>query len=315
MRSVYLHIGMPRTGTSFLQQKVFPNLPGIDFYGLDTAYYSEPFNKMQYADDTLYNPEEFQKACDDLKGEKVLLSNEWLVGQSVYFNYVNRSQIARRLSAAMPNASVILFIRGQAEVLKSLYSIALHGWEQRTPDEFIWNGQNYQARQHQTSDGAAPAYFNTAGGHEHLDGYLYQPLIELYRNLFPKVEVFLYEDLLNDPQRVVDRLENIFDAALPVEAKASILKRERMHQGVGASQAKRLRKLNKYYGLAQNGKSKKRVFNYSKRRILNSAKSESLSFSTETKQMLKEFYSAPNQVLAQTFPELKLERYKEEYFL
>ena len=46
---------MPRTATTFFQKFVFPNLPNISFHGIETAYYSEPFNKLQYSDDSFYN--------------------------------------------------------------------------------------------------------------------------------------------------------------------------------------------------------------------------------------------------------------------
>ncbi len=315
MRSEIIHIGMPRTGTSFLQQKVFPHLPGVDFYGLDTAYYSQPFNRMQYADDTLYDPTEFKNAVDELAGDKILLSNEWLSGQSVYFNYVNRSLIARRMHEAMPYATIIVFLRGQAEVLKSLYSIALHGWEQRTLDDFVWDGPNFSQREHITTDGAAPAYFNTSGGYEHLDGYLYKPLLDLYKKLFPKVEVLLYEDLLNAPEKIADRLEAIFEMPLPADVRATFTKREKVHQGVGATQAEKLRKLNQGYHHAQLNKTRQRIFNYKKRNILKASSDTPLTFSSQMLQRLSEYYRTPNNQLSESYPELELDRYADQYFL
>lgn len=314
MKSIFIHIGMPRTGTSFLQQKVFPNLTGIDFYGVETCYYSAPWNRMQYADDSLYNAAEFKESIDAIGAESVLFSNELLVGQSAYFNFVNRSLIARRLQAAMPDATIVLVLRGQAEVLKSLYSIALHGAESRALDDFVWDGANDQHKTHQTTDGAAPAYFNTVGGHEHLDGYLYKPLLDLYTGLFPKVEVLLYEDLLNDPMKIASRFENIF-GKLTKETRGAFEQREKVHKGVGASQAEKLRKLNLGYHAAQSSAVRQRLFNSKKRKILKGEDSVQLAFSEPMQQRLIEHYSEANKDLAAAYPALELERHASTYFL
>lgn len=305
---------MPRTGTSFLQQKVFPNLDGIEFYGLETSYYSPAWNRMQYADDTLYDAVDFKRAVDALAGNQKLFSNEWLVGQSVYFNYVNRSMIARRLHEAMPDATIVLVLRGQAEVLKSLYSIALHGWESRSLDDFVWDGANDQHKPHKTTDGAGPAYFNTVNGHEHLDGYLYKPLLDLYTNLFPKVEVLLYEDLLNDPAKIADRFDSIFGTMTP-EVRAHFESRTKVHQGVGASQAARLQKMNLGYHAAQSNSVRQRLFNRKKRSILKGEDNTALAFSQAMQKRLTEYYSEANKVLATAYPDLGLERYADTYFL
>lgn len=270
---------------------------------------------MLYADDTLYQPEAFQAAVDGLAGERVVLSNELFVGQSVNFNYVNRSQVARRLHQAMPEATVLLCIRGQAELLKSLYSIALHGDEQRSLEEFIWNGAVDQHREHATTAGAAPSYFNTSGGYEQLDGYLYQPLIDLYRSLFPKVVVLVYEDLIHAPERYIQSLEEAVGVSINDDVKAEILAGKKVHKGVGLEQAQRLRKLNRYYDAAHRSTNKQRIYNYRKRKILSGESSTKLQFSAATQAVLRDFYGPANEALNKAIPTLQLERYAEYYLM
>ncbi len=314
MTQHFLHIGMPRTGTSFLQQKVFPKVEGLSFYGLETTHSSVAFNKMQYADDTLYDANEFAAAVNALQGEKVLLSNENFIGQSVYFNHINRTAIAKRLHAAMPQATVILFLRNQPDLLKSLYSIALHWKEDKTLEEFVWNGAIDHHRTKVGTGGALPSYFNTTDGHEQLDGYLYGPLIELYKGLFPNVEVLLYEDLLFNPTKVRQRLETILGVAFSEEVRQTFERKEKVHQGVGSVQAQRLRKLNRYHGLAHGSTNKQRLYNKRKRSILQQTDGSALAFPASLHTTILNFYRAHNQQLAEKYPELELSRYAHLYF-
>ena len=91
---------------------------------LRTALY--PFqpcvHQMHYADETLYRPARFKEEIEALEGDKILLSNENFIGQSLYWNHGNRTRIATRLHAAMPEATIILFLRNQTDILP----IALH---------------------------------------------------------------------------------------------------------------------------------------------------------------------------------------------
>ena len=270
---------------------------------------------MQYADDSVYDASHFQSAVNALSGERQILSNEWFVGQSAYFNFVNRSMVARRLAEAMPEARILLFIRGQESILKSLYSIALHGDEKRTLDDFVWMGEAATQRSAAVT-GAAPAFYNTTGGHEQLEGFDYLPLIKLYKGLFKHVEVVVYEDLVYDPERVITQLERWAEVGLSDELKAQIMNSDKVHRGVGARQARRLRKLNKYQGVRKETSPQSRWLLYRKRKVLKSSSSTSeLTFSPAVRNALVKWSEPRNAALARAYPELELHRYAEEYHL
>jgi len=314
MAQRFLHIGMPRTGTSFLQTKVFPSLPNLSFYGVETAHYSDPFNQLLYADESWFDAAAFAASLAKLPGERQLFSNELFVGQGMYFNFSNRTRTAKRLASAMPNARVLVYLRGQQSILKSLYSIALHGGETRSLDEFVWEESQHQHRTRNDAAGAAPAWFNTFDGHEHLSGYDYKPLLDLYHSLFSHVEVVLYEDLSADPDRVCVALERWLQADLPAQERNMILNGSKVHAGVGARQAEKLRKINRRHQLAlSTGGTAARLYYFRKRKILREKGDAPLQFSTALSQRLSAWFGPRNSALQAAYPHLELNRYAGAY--
>lgn len=311
---------MPRTGTTFLQRKVFPTIEGFNFYGLPYSHYNHAFQKMMYMDESLYNKEEFINEINQLEGENIILSNENFIGQSLFYHHSNRSRIAHRLHQAMPNATIILYLRNQVELLKSLYLITI-GWkESKSLDDFIWTKRdNYTLEDYQKGSlnfGENEAYYSTFNSHEHLDGYIYNSLISLYKDLFPKVEIILYEDFISNPTKVQKRLEGIFNTPFNQAVSSSFSNKEILNQGYNKKQTIWLRNLNKWHEIAEGSRFKSRVLSKLKRLVINNFKSDKkLEFSPETIQFLQDFYQPYNQQLAKDFPELELANHAKDYYL
>ncbi len=320
MKDYFIHIGMPRTGTTFLQKKVFPNIDNHHFYNIEYTYYSRAFQRMIYADDTLYNPAEFKKAIDELKGDKIILSNELLVGQSLFMHYGNRSQIARRLQEAMPNATIVLYIRNQLDILKSLYLISVNWKETKSLEDFIWfPGRELTLDDYHDKnidDLSSHLYYNTHESHEHVEGYLYKPLIDLYKSLFPKVEIVLYEDFATEPKTVLNQLEKLFGQEFNNEVRSAFLDKKPVHKSIGKRNAELIRKANKWQDLLEQKKLTKRTFNKYRRYIEHKVVSkESLNYSKKLKQKLIEYYQPYNRELHAAYPEIGIDRYKDQYLL
>ncbi|MBL4594175.1 MAG: sulfotransferase domain-containing protein [Flavobacteriales bacterium] len=320
MKNFFIHIGMPRTGTTFLQKKVFPNIEGFNSYSLPYSHYNEAFHKMIYMDDSLYDEEEFLKEVRQFKGENVILSNENFIGQSLFYYHSNRTRIAQRLHKAMPNATIILYLRNQIDILKSLYLITVSWKESKSLDEFVWTKRDpYTINNYHDGNlnyGEKEGYYSTFETHERLDGYIYNNLIELYKDLFPNVEIILYEDFINDPVKVQKRLENIFSCNFNETVSASFKNKEVMNQGVNKRQAVWLSKINKWQDVVEDSDFNSRALNRLKRWVKNNLHSDKeLEFSAEVRQEIVDFYRPYNQALAKKYPELELENYAKEYLL
>lgn len=122
---VYLHVGLQKTASTFLQNKLFPNVSGISYVGRPYTQESDAFNSLQYADDALYSSDALAKELKLIKqniGNTPLLISDELFSGYLFYGMINRCIIASRLGEIIPEAEVILFLRGQADLIDSLYN-------------------------------------------------------------------------------------------------------------------------------------------------------------------------------------------------
>lgn len=106
---IYLHIGLPRTATSYLQKNVFPFIPRINY-----------INKFKPLLLYVSGKDRYQKSVQDkmavLKktGRPVFISNESLIGDASIYNVL-------RIQEMFPEATIILTLRNQYERILSYY--------------------------------------------------------------------------------------------------------------------------------------------------------------------------------------------------
>ncbi len=311
-QEVFIHIGMPRSASTFLQREVFPKLESHQFLGLEQSYYSHAFNKLQFADQSFYNPEEVREYVNQFTESKLLLSNESFVGQSVYFNHSNRTRTCLRLKEIFPQANIILILRNQIDLLTSMYNINLQGNESGTIDDFVWFPQEAGEG---GLWGAGTSYFNTSRPVESPEGYNYSTLLDLYESNFENVHVLLFEEMVDAPQAFSEKLA----VALGVDQEQvfSLLESgEQMNQSVTEKQAAKLRRLNKYQEVFDATSVLGRGVNKMKRKVIRSQKAgEKPQFSDEVRDKLVAQFKPWNEALNSQRPELGLANYASKYYL
>ena len=317
MTDYFIHIGLPRTATTYLQTQFFPRLKEVKFYGIPFTHFSSHFQQMLFQDDSMYDPGALKKTIEGFRGEKILLSNENFVGQSLYFNHSNRTRNAMRLKEVMPNAKIIVFLRNQLDLLQSLYSISVYANESRKEEQFIKFPSAYSKlddwQQDKLYDWSEAAYYNTFTPSEHLDNYLFNPLVELYKGLFEHVEIFLYEDLVQNSKQVFRRLEELFQSKLEPELESA---QSHVNSSLSKKQIQWTRLLNRFYPAASSNKLSERIFHKSKRSVINwTASKEKFNFSSNLQDRIRAFYKEDNQQLNKKYPEIGLERYPKMYSL
>jgi len=104
MCELYIHIGLHKTGTTFLQDAIFPNLKGIKYF---------------------YKPTNINGNLDTLSlkiNEKTLVSDEEISFSMPNRNHVTRLDFIQMLHKKFPNAKIILGLRAYDSWLKSCYS-------------------------------------------------------------------------------------------------------------------------------------------------------------------------------------------------
>lgn len=313
MNNTIIHIGMPRTATTFFQQNVFPFLPNYTCYDLETTHFNDIFNQLQFADDTFYNKDKVIDFTKNWKNKNIVISNENFVGQSYFFNYINRSLIAKRLSEIFPDAKILLVLRNQVDLLASLYSIALEWRETKNIDDFIWQPN----KDKNMGDEAGPAklYYNTYEDYESFEGYDYLSLITLYKKHFKHVEVLLFEDFIKNTALFSSKLDTFFELETST-FHALFQNKNSLNEGVDSFQAKKLRKLNKYHNIASHFSLLHRIYVKLKRNILKKKRSDKkLYFSEQKAKELKIYFGNLNQQLAEKHPEIGIQNHSNDYYL
>ena len=95
----YFHIGLHKTGTTFLQSRIFPNVEGIDYLRWRNLEY---FLRLS-------------------KTKKYLISSEGLSG-ATFATAEQRCQAIARLAEMFPGSQVLISLRPHGAYLASLYS-------------------------------------------------------------------------------------------------------------------------------------------------------------------------------------------------
>ena len=152
-KQIYLHVGLPKTGTTYLQHRYFPVLKNIGF-----ACLAEPFNRslglffeeLAYANPTFYPLEEKRRELWSLlskvSDDKILISCEELFGW-FHLNFANNGFIAETLHKLIPDAKLIVIVRGQSDWLESAYKQTLRQFSSETINDFLrFRGGAFETR-------------------------------------------------------------------------------------------------------------------------------------------------------------------------
>jgi hypothetical protein len=233
MSKVFIHLGLQKTASTYLQEKVFPFLSNIYYIGRPYTTINHAFNKLQYADEVLYKKEELMQEVKEIKeqaGNRDILISDELFSGYAFHNIINRGMIARRLAEIFPEAEIILFFRNQEELILSLYNqyVKIGLFSGRLDECFLQvPGQGFPLSDwskdkpgHSLSD----AFIRHHTSHEkirrhtvfNVEHFRYSKIYEFYNEIFPKVHIFLYEDFKKDAGLELRRLGEILNTQVPV---------------------------------------------------------------------------------------------------
>lgn len=288
-----IHIGMPRTASTFLQREFFPKIEDFKFYGVESTQYSQAFQCLLYQDDSLFDEEEFEKTAAKIRANNAILSNELFVGQSLYLNSTNRSRTARRLKQFFPDAEIVILLRNQVSLLQSLYAIGVYSGHICSPEEFI--------RFSDMESTVENPLYSTFAEAETTEAYLFSHLIALYQSLFPKVHVLLFEDFMINPVAFAERLTTI----LNLEKVALSASEKRVNKSLTARQIKLVKRLNLYKPVLNRGRFGKWLFSYKLRFIEHRlGGTGNFKFDKPLRQKLRNYYLSDNRKLQKMLPHL-----------
>lgn len=240
--NLFCHLGYHKTGSTHLQMEVFTKLEKTLLVTRPHTELYDAFNSLKYSIESDYSDAQLQTLLAKLLSEEktknsILVSDERLLG-APNRNYLNRKQIMNRLASFEPEAHAIVFLRGQLDLVESLYNqyvktgqflgefgpefIALNG-KGINPDERNQFKFVRQIEKHHC--------FYSISSWMDVSRFKYSTLIRDLHCNFKHVHIFLYEDLLNDPKAVYARLSELLDeesiaSIIPKTKKANLRLKE-----------------------------------------------------------------------------------------
>ncbi|MEA3444533.1 MAG: sulfotransferase domain-containing protein [Bacteroidota bacterium] len=192
------HIGYHKTGTTFLQNNVYPYIKDVGF--VDYPKCDKIFRDVIYKDNLDYN---FEKSFALLSkntsiGNQFLFSYEALVGPLFNNSGMNKKNIADRLKK-LGFTKIIISIRNQTKLLESIYIQHIQEGGVARPSTFFDRGK---------------MMFDWDYGN-------YFRLIKYYIELFGKdnVLVLLQEELKTDQEGSIKRIMDFIGSRVDQEKK------------------------------------------------------------------------------------------------
>jgi hypothetical protein len=228
---LYLHIGYPKTGTTFLQAELFPKLQGVHY--VPRSGVRNEMAKMIRQDELSFDYDGIKRDIESqFSNGKNLISNEGLVGTFVLYKGINNKLIADRLFRLFPDAKILITIRSQYRLIESLYKQYVQVGGTASLREFanFRNGRfNYSYCEWDLT--INPEMFD------------YLKLIGYYEKLFPKENIIVlpHELLKSDPVRFVSRVVSWMDLT-----ETPLLNHRQYNPGYGSRQIAIARFLNRF---------------------------------------------------------------------
>ncbi len=191
---VIVHIGYPKTATTWFQQRFFPYIENYSYIS-----YSRVNRIFLYSDFFDFDPKKTrEELLVESKNGNLLLSSEFLT-TAINFGWHHgyyAAGVAQKIHETFPEAQIVIFIRRQQSLICSAYQ------------QYIKNGGTYSFNRW--------LYSGEVFCLEHLQ---YDRLLDYYDKLFGinRVKFFLYEDFRNDNVFFLSNFKNEYSLKINLD--------------------------------------------------------------------------------------------------
>ena len=177
-------------------------------------------NFLLFNDIFEFNPQNLQRELlNKAKNQRLILCEDLILGGldvhygSGEYLYLN----AQKLRKTFENVDIVILVRNQHFALESAYSHYIKMGGTYSVKKYLGLGPRFRHK-YQNYHFFSPSIFR------------YYSIIKLYVELFGKenVHVFLYEDLLNEPESFMDRFCNKINVDKPKEINFSVKENSRL---------------------------------------------------------------------------------------
>ena len=199
--STIIHIGFPKAASTWLQQSLFPAVKNYEI-----VIESVVSEKLLKPGSFVFDPVACGKFFSAYSNKPLLISDERFLGSFNlgWNNGAYTKELAGRLKNVFPEATILLVIRNQADIIASAYAQYIKDGGTLSIQRFLYPPENF------TFQNILKFSF------EQLE---YDRIIRYFETLFPKkVKVFLYEDLQDDPGNFIQKLSADLDFEIDKES-------------------------------------------------------------------------------------------------
>jgi len=295
--NIVFHIGYPKTATTWLQERYFPNVANYHYIPLNNA------NRIFLNSDFfLFDAQDVRKNLMAISNSNLLVSSEFFttaINFGWHYGYFSAG-IANKIHATFPEAHIVVFLRRQQSLICSAYQ------------QYIKNGGTFGFKRWLHSGDVFCM--------EHL---LFDKLISYYDGLFGKsnVHVYLFEEFRENQAEFLRKMNEELGFEVDLE-KISFAK---VNRGIRRGIFPLLRMVNHFYkkpvgrkrfvmhvpGMTSVGRA---IYKYlNAYRFFGSFLSEKDFLSRKDIEDIKQFYSKSNTILSKRIDAEKLRRFG--YFL
>ena len=210
---VAIHVGLPKTATTFLQRHVFPRLAGVHYVDWSEEFFAQHFLRLKFRNPYLARGELRDAVAGYLRyvGERTLLISDeslttpWLSGRTFV-------AAAATLKEVFPGARIIMTVREQTDMLRSVYLQRLRGGVTLSPAACF--GYDRRRGEFVTFDTGRNPYSESYVDVEYFN---YNHVADCYANLFGQdnVHVLSHEQLRTDPKAFLAKLAAAVGTEVP----------------------------------------------------------------------------------------------------
>ena len=200
MPEVFLHLGLHKTATGTLQRQFFPACSDLDVFTTIVPEMKVFVELVTRKDPIYFDAENVRKViCPILSKQKAnLLSNESFSGPpyagGFEYGLDHRSSVISNLKAVFPNAKIILVLRRQDALARSLYR------------QYLKSGGTRSVRRFYGMDGPIMS----------IDRFFYSPYVDAVKALFPAgVLLLAFEEFVEDQAAFLRKLTDFIGIKFP----------------------------------------------------------------------------------------------------
>lgn len=196
---VYIHVGLPKTATTTLQNHFLTLMDNFNLIGQPLSNQNlsiqEIIHTITDCESIEYDESQLaKKISNHITQNKLILSEESFSIGSSLLGRVSRLEITRRLKRLFPNAKILLTLREQKSIIKSFYL-------QKRKVDINFNQSFNQWFEYNKSIMYKQNIFNY---------FFYDKTIKMYEDEFGKenIKILLFEEFLSNQKKY---FENIYD--------------------------------------------------------------------------------------------------------